>query len=144
MKRMGACNFQRCHLHHDCAIKLFSWLGFYCKSVSYLLEANFLSICYSSLGASFIFSRIIYQQKTMTKSYSLWQKILNNLIYCDTGSSKNAATVGGFWLSACFLSSVHKMFNVTFYLYFLHISSPVCLFLWNASIHRLADVKNCG
>lgn len=32
----------------------------------------------------------------MTKSYSLCQKTLNNLIYCDTGSSKNAAVVRDF------------------------------------------------
>lgn len=32
----------------------------------------------------------------MTKPYSLCQKTLNNLIFCDTESSKNAATVGGF------------------------------------------------
>lgn len=127
VKRTVICDLQIYFPHHNYTIHFsFGWDTI--LTALLICQEKFSNITYSLLALSLIFLRVIYQQKTMTKSYCLLQKALKNLVYCDVGYSKMLLLLEVFDLQY-FLLSFHKMCNVSLYLQFLYISSIVCLFL---------------
>lgn len=86
VKRTGICNLQIYFPHHNYTMHFpFGWDTIL---TALLICQEKISQHYLFFASALIFLRVIYQQKTMTKSYCLCQKALKNLVYCDVGYSK--------------------------------------------------------